>query len=89
MIRNGEELKKRVKEKLDKRADEFIDNLTITSETEEFTIDTIEDIMTRFNKEANQIIIDSVNEAIASFDEKNIIAKKNKKLRDCVINENE
>ena len=78
MLKNKEELKQSLKKKLDKKADEFIDNLDI----EEFTIDTIEGIMTRFNLESNQIVIDTVNEAIASFDEKKIINKKNKKFQD-------
>ena len=38
--------------------------------------------MTRFNSESKQIVIDTVNEAIATFDEKKIINKKNKKLKD-------
>ena len=80
MIKNNDELKRKLKEKLDKKAEEFIDGLNITND-EDFTIDTIEYIMTRFNEETNQIVIDSVNEAIASFDEKKIIDKKNKKLK--------
>lgn len=89
MIKNNDKLKEQVKEKLDRKAEEFIDDLNISSETEDFTIDTIEDIMTRFNKEANQIVIDAVNEAIASFDEKKIIAKKKKKLKDYKLSEKE
>ena len=82
MIRNKDELKEKIKKELDKKAEEFVDNLADTSETEEFTIDTIEEIMTRFNSESKQIIIETVNEAISSFDEKEIINKKNKKLKD-------
>ena len=75
MLKNKEELKKKVKEKLDKKADELIESMDCSDE--EFTIDTIEDIMTRFNLDSRQIVVDTVNEAIASFDEKKIIDKKN------------
>ena len=77
MIKNKEELKKKVKENLDRKADELIESMDC--EDEEFTIDTIEDIMTRFNKDSKQIVIESINEAIASFDESRIIDKKNRK----------
>ena len=77
MLKNKEELKIKVKEKLNKKAEELIDSMDC--ENEDFTIDTIEDIMTRFNTESKQIVIDTVNEAIASFNEKKIIDKKNKK----------
>jgi hypothetical protein len=82
MLKNKEELRAKIKENLDKKADAFIDNLDSTSDTDEFTIDTIEDIMTRFNKESQDIVIASVNEAIASFDESKIITKKNKNIKD-------
>jgi predicted house-cleaning noncanonical NTP pyrophosphatase (MazG superfamily) len=75
MIRNKEDLKKQVKEKLDKRADELIDSMDCNEE--DFTIDTIEDIMTRFNADSKQIVVETINESIASFDEKKIINKKN------------
>ena len=80
MLKNKEKLKIKVKEKLDLKAEELIDSMDCPDE--EFTIDTIEDIMTRFNLETNQIVIDAVNEAIALFDEKKIITKKNKKFQD-------
>ena len=75
MLKNKEDLKQKLREKLNKKAEEFIEDLDI----EEFTIDTIEDIMSRFNTESKQIVIDTVNDSIASFDEKKIIDKKNKK----------
>ena len=78
MIKNRKELKQEIKKRLDQKADELIDNLDLTSNTEDFTIDTIEDIMTRFNTESKQIALDTVNEVIASFDENKIIGKKNK-----------
>ena len=78
MLKNNDELKQKLREELSKRADEFIDDL----DTEEFTIDTIEDIMTRFSAESKEIMIDTVNDSIASFDEKEIINKKNEKLKD-------
>ena len=76
MIKNKTELKRKIKEELNQRADELIESLD--GGEEEFTIDTIEDIMTRFNAESKQIAIDTVNEVIASFDEDKIINKKNK-----------
>ena len=85
MIKNIDKLKKRVKENLEKRANDFIENLGITSKTENFTIDTIEDIMTKFNKEANEISIDAVNKAIASFDERKIIEKKNQEISGLIV----
>ena len=77
MIKNKSELRRKIKEKLENKATEFIDDLDLPDE--EFTIDVIEDIMMRFNEETNQIIIETVNETIASFDETNIISKKKKK----------
>jgi len=81
MIKNKEELKSKIKEELDKKSEEMINSLD-NSEDEDFTIDTIEDVMTRFHIESKQIVIDTINEAIASFDEKEIISKKNKKSVD-------
>lgn len=77
MIRNKAELKSKITEKMENKATEFIENLDLADE--DFTIDTIEDIMMRFNEETNQITIETVNETIASFDESKIIAKKKKK----------
>ena len=73
-------LKNKIKEKLDKKAEELIEAMDCSDE--EFNIDTIEDIMTRFNDESKEIVIETINEAVASFDEKEIINKKNKKLKD-------
>ena len=53
---------------------------SLDSRDEEFSIDTIEDIITRFNTESKQIVVETINEAIAPFDEKEIITKK---TRDC------
>ena len=80
VIKNKNELKIKVKEKLDKKANELIDSIDCSDE--DFNIDTIEDIMTRFNVDSKQIVLDTINEAIASFDEKKIIDKKNRKLKD-------
>jgi hypothetical protein len=77
MIKNKAELKNRISEKLERKATDFIEDLDLPDE--EFTIETIEDIMMNFSKETNQIMIEAVNEALASFDESNIIAKKKKK----------
>lgn len=82
MIKNKEELKEKIKKELNKKAEEFVDNIMLSSDTDEFTIDTIEEIMTKFNSDSKQITIDTVNEALSSFDEKEIISKKNKKLQD-------
>ncbi|MDD4187409.1 MAG: hypothetical protein PHX04_01365 [Bacilli bacterium] len=82
MIKNKESLKKQIKEKLDIKADELIESMDCC-DGEEFIIDSIEDIMTRFNVDSKQIVIDTVNEAISSFDENKIINKKNKKLKNC------
>ena len=80
MIRNKEELKREIKLKLEKKADELVESMDC--DDEQFTIDAIESIMTKFNLESKQIAIDTVNDAIASFDERNIISKKNRKLKD-------
>jgi lipoate-protein ligase A len=79
MIKNKSELKQKIKEKLEMKASEFIDNLELSEE--DFTIEAIEDIMMRFSKETNQIMIEAVNETLSSFDESKIIAKKKKKLQ--------
>jgi len=80
MIRNKEELKREIKLKLEKKADELVESMDC--DDEQFTIDAIESIMTKFNLESKQIAIDTVNDAIASFDERNIISKKNRKSKD-------
>ena len=77
MIKNKAELKIKINEKLEEKASDFIDNLDLSDE--EFTIETIEDIMMRFSKETNQIMIEAVNETLSLFDESKIIAKKKKK----------
>jgi len=77
MIKNTEELKAKIRQRLDEKANELIENLGLSSESDEFTIDTIEDLMTRFNAESKQITLETINEAIASFDESRIITKKN------------
>ena len=46
MIKTTKELKKKIKKELNKKAEELVDELNLTSKTEDFTIDTIEDIMT-------------------------------------------
>jgi len=74
MIKNREELKEKIKKSLEEKAEKFIEELNMSDE--EFTIDAIEDIMTRFTEDTNQIMLESVNEAIASFDESQIISKK-------------
>jgi hypothetical protein len=79
MIKNQKELRDTVKERLCKKADELIDGLIESSSGEEFTIDTIEDLMTRFNLDSKEITLETINEVIASFDERKIIKKKNKK----------
>lgn len=79
MIKNKEELKKEIKEKLEKKAESLVESMDCSDE--EFTIENIENIMSRFNLETRQIAIDTINEAIASFDESKIIDKKNKRLK--------
>ena len=89
MIKNSEGLRNKIKENLNQKADAFIDRIIETSDTNDFTIDSIEDLMIRFNSETNEIVLNTVNEAIASFDEKKIISKKNKKSKDCVTTKKE
>jgi hypothetical protein len=79
MKKNKEELKNEIKLKLEKKAEELIESMDCSDE--KFTIDTIESIMTRFNIESKQIAIDAVNEVIVSFDERSIIAKKNRRSK--------
>ena len=79
MIKNKSELKQKINEKLEMKASEFIDNLELSEE--DFTIEAIEDIMMRFSKETNQLMIEAVNETLSLFDESKIIAKKKKKLQ--------
>ena len=79
MIKNHKEIQQKIREQLSEKANKLIENLNDSSDSEEFTIDTIEDLMTRFNRESNEIVLDTINEAINSFDEKKIIEKKNEK----------
>ena len=85
MIKNTHELKEQIKARLSRKAEEFVDELSITSTTENFNIDTIEDIMTRFDTEADQIVIDTVNRAISSFDEREIIEKKKQEIKGLLV----
>lgn len=79
MLKNKEELEEKIEKELQIKAKQLIAELDETSGTSSFTIDTIEDIMTRFNSETNQIVLDTITQAIASFDESEIIKKKKKK----------
>ena len=80
MIKNKEKIKHEIKKKLDKKAHELIHGLDDLAD-EEFTIDAIEEIMCKFERESKEIMIATVNEAIASFDERRIIKKKNNKSK--------
>jgi len=55
MLKNTEELKIKIKESLEKKAEKFIDDLNMSED--DFTIDAIEDIMIRFNEETNNVRI--------------------------------
>ena len=76
MLKNSKEVGERIGKKLQEKAKELIRELDETIEIMDFTIDSIEDIMTRFNSETNQILLDTVSQAIESFDEREIINKK-------------
>lgn len=79
MLKNKEELEAKIEKELQQKAKQLIKELDETSDTTNFTIDTIEDMMTKPNSETNQIVLDTVTGALASFDESEIIKKKKKK----------
>jgi len=77
MIRNKDEIKKKMEEDLNKVKEKFFADID-TAESE-FTIDYIEEIMSKFRFETNQILLDKMNEIFKQIDESSIIAKKNNK----------
>lgn len=62
--------------KSEKKINQFIDELQEISQGKEFTIDNIELLMTKYNKESKQDLIESIDNIISNFDESKIIEEK-------------
>ena len=74
MIKNKKELQSALEKGLQEKARKFVEDLDMKDE--EFTIDNIESIISRFHKETDEIILKTVSDVIENFDETKIIAKK-------------
>jgi len=77
MLLNKKKLEKALERELQSKARKFVEDLDM--EEDDFTIDNIENIMSKFHKETDEIIIKTVSDVIESFDETKIIAKKKQK----------
>jgi len=76
MIKNKEEI---IKEKVNKAADiisSYVNEMDKLSETKEFTIDNIEKLWVKLDKDTSKIYKETSREIIAQMDEREIIRSK-------------
>lgn len=76
MIKNVDKIKKKMLKQSKEQIETFVDELQKLSENKEFTIDNIENLMTKFNRESKNNLIDSVDTSLAKFDESKLIEEK-------------
>jgi len=76
LIRDTNKIKEEMLKKSEKKINQFIDELQEISQGKEFTIDNIELLMTKYNKESKQDLIESIDNIISNFDESKIIEEK-------------
>lgn len=81
MIKNKEEIRKELKEKLNKMADEYVDNMDKKSDGEYYPIDVIEEDLVNIQKDAKELLKQTTEELLNSVNEENEIAKKNKQAK--------
>ena len=76
MIKDVEKLEKEMLEQAEIRIKKFIKELDELSVGEDFTINNIELLMTKYNKESKDDLIGSVNDLVSKYDETKIIMEK-------------
>ena len=80
MIKNKEEMLKEIKKKLDKVAEDIVNEMEAGSNKERFSIDEIEEIGERAQEEAKKIILEEMNKAVNNIEEKEVIEAKKKNI---------
>ncbi len=78
MIKNKDELKKKLIERLTQKAEEYVDQMDNKSNNEFYPIDVIERDLVNIQKESTRIFQETTEELLNSIDEEEEI-KKNKK----------
>ncbi len=78
MIKNKEELEKKLIERLTLKAKEYVKNMDEKSNEEFYPIDVIERDLVNIQKESTRIFQETTEELINSIDEEETIKKKRK-----------
>ncbi len=78
MIKNKEELKKKLIERLTEKAEEYVEKMDRESNNEFYPIDVIESDLVNIQKESTKIFRETTEELINSIDEEEEIKKKQK-----------
>ncbi len=78
MIKNKEELKRKLIERLTEKADEYVEKMDKESNNEFYPIDVIERDLVNIQKESTKIFRETTEELINSIDEEEEIKKKQK-----------
>ena len=76
LIKDVEELEQKMMENSNQKIKQFVGELNELSIGEGFTIDNIELLMTKYNQEAKQDLLESVNDLVSHYDETKIIKEK-------------
>lgn len=79
MIKNKEELEKKLIERLTKKAKEYVKNMNEKSEGEYYPIDVIERDLVNIQRESVEIFRETTEELMNSIDEEEEIEKKKTK----------
>ncbi len=78
MIKNKDELKKKLIERLTQKAEEYVDQMDNKSNNEFYPIDVIERDLVNIQKESTRIFQETTEELLNSIDEEKEIKKKQK-----------
>ena len=78
MIKNKEEILKEIRKRLDKVAEDIVNEMDAGSNKERFSIDEIEEIGERAQEEAKKIILEEMNKAVNNIEEREVIELKKK-----------
>lgn len=79
MIKNKAEILKRMRLKFDKVSEELVNSMDEGSNKNEFSIDEIEEIGEKAQKEALKIILEEINNTLGNINEEEQILFKKKK----------
>lgn len=79
MIKNKEELEKKLIERLTQRAKEYVKDMDKKSEGEYYPIDVIEKDLVNIQRESVEIFRETTEELLNSIDDKGEIEKKKRK----------